>query len=153
MSHEFLVNNQVMITVVIAWATAQILKTLIYLRVEKTFRPERLVGSGGMPSSHSSSVCALATSAAFMYSVHSFEFTISFVLAAIVMHDAMGVRLETGKQARVLNALLEENPFEWQGEVFEQNLKELVGHTPLQVVCGAVLGVLIAVILELTVFA
>lgn len=153
MSHEFLVNNQVMITVVIAWATAQILKTLIYLRVEKTFRPERLVGSGGMPSSHSSSVCALATSAAFMYSVHSFEFTISFVLAAIVMHDAMGVRLETGKQARVLNALLEENPFEWQGEVFEQNLKELVGHTPLQVVCGAVLGVLIAVILELAVFA
>ncbi len=153
MSHEFLVNNQVMITVVIAWATAQILKTLIYLRVEKTFRPERLVGSGGMPSSHSSSVCALATSAAFMYSVHSFEFTISFVLAAIVMHDAMGVRLETGKQARVLNALLEENPFEWQGEVFEQNLKELVGHTPLQVVCGAVLGILIALVLEKTLYA
>ena len=152
MSREFLVNNQVMITVVVAWATAQIIKTLIYLRVEKTFRAERLVGSGGMPSSHSSTVCALATSAAFMYTVHSFEFTISFVLAAIVMHDAMGVRLETGKQAKVLNALLEENPFSWQGEVFEQNLKELVGHTPLQVVCGAVLGVVIAVLLEFLIF-
>ena len=67
------------------------------------------------------------------------------VLAIIVMHDAMGVRLETGKQAKVLNALLQENPFKWEGEVLENNLKELVGHTPLQVVAGAILGVLVGV--------
>ncbi len=145
---EFLINNQVMATVVTAWALAQIIKTLIILRIEHRFVPERLIGSGGMPSSHSATVCSLATSAAYMYSIHSFEFTISFVLAIIVMHDAMGVRLETGKQAKVLNALLEENPFKWEGEVLENHLKELVGHTPLQVFAGALLGIIVAVIFE-----
>ena len=64
------------------------------------------------------------------------------------MHDAMGVRLETGKQAKIINAMLMENPFSWKGEVFEQNLKELVGHTPLQVVCGAILGVVIGLVMH-----
>ena len=114
--------------------------------------PERLIGSGGMPSSHSSTVCALATSTLIIYSVHSFEFTISLVLAMIVMHDAMNVRLETGKQAQILNAMLKENPFEWEGEVFEQHLKELVGHTPTQVVCGALFGIVVALLVDWTVF-
>lgn len=147
MAHWFL-RNQILITVITAWALAQIIKAFLYLRIEGEFRAERLIGSGGMPSSHSSTVCSLAVAAAFIYGIHSFEFAISVVLAIIVMHDAMGVRLETGKQAKIINAMLMENPFSWKGEVFEQNLKELVGHTPLQVVCGAILGVVIGLVMH-----
>ena len=137
---DWLVKNQILICVATAWAMAQIIKTLLYLRIEGEFKPERLIGSGGMPSSHSSTVCALTIMAFYKYGVHSFEFVISLVLAIIVMHDAMGVRLETGKQAKVINAMLMENPLKWKGDIFEQRLKELVGQTPLQVVCGAILG-------------
>ena len=145
---EFLLKYQLIVTIVVGWSLAQIIKTLIILRIEHRFVPERLIGSGGMPSSHSSTVCSLATAAAYLYSINSFEFAISAVLAIIVMHDAMGVRLETGKQAKVLNARLQENPFAWEGEVLENHLKELVGHTPLQVVCGAILGVLVGVVIN-----
>ena len=69
------------------------------------------------------------------------------MLAIIVMHDAMGVRLETGKQAKVINAMLMENPLKWKGEIFEQHLKEFVGHTPLQVVCGAILGITVGLLM------
>lgn len=144
----FVDDNQILISVVIAWFGAQLIKTLITLWIDKRFVPERLIGSGGMPSSHSSTVCALAVSTAFLYSVHSFEFSISLVLALIVMHDAMNVRLETGKQAQIINAMIKDNPFNWKGDVFEQHLKELVGHTPTQVVCGALFGVLVAVIVH-----
>ena len=137
-------DNQILLSVVIAWAGAQLIKTFLTLWIEKRFVPERLIGPGGMPSSHSSTVCALAMSTWFMYSIHSFEFTISLVLALIVMHDAMNVRLETGKQAQIINAMIKDNS-EWQGDVFEQNLKELVGHTPTQVICGAVFGILSAI--------
>ncbi len=149
---SFVGDNQILVSVIIAWAGAQLIKTMLTLWIEKRFVPERLIGSGGMPSSHSSTVCALAMSTAFIYSVHSFEFTISLVLAMIVMHDAMNVRLETGKQAQILNAMLKENPFEWEGEVFEQHLKELVGHTPTQVVCGALFGIAVALIVDLIVY-
>lgn len=145
-------DNQILVSVIIAWALAQIIKTLLTLWIEKKFVPERLIGAGGMPSSHSSTVCALATSTLIIYSVHSFEFTISLVLAMIVMHDAMNVRLETGKQARILNAMIKENPLEWKGEVFEQHLKELVGHTPTQVICGAILGIAVALVVDWIVF-
>lgn len=138
---DWIVRNQILICVLVAWALAQIIKTFLYLHIEGEFRAERLIGSGGMPSSHSSTVCALTVMALYRYGVHSFEFAVSLVLAIIVMHDAMGVRLETGKQAKVINAMLMENPLEWKGEIFEQHLKEFVGHTPLQVVCGAVLGI------------
>ena len=144
----FVDDNQILISVVIAWFGAQLIKTLLTLWIDKKFVPERLIGSGGMPSSHSSTVCALAVSTAFLYSVHSFEFSISLVLALIVMHDAMNVRLETGKQAQIINAMIKDNPFNWKGDVFEQHLKELVGHTPTQVVCGALFGVLVAIIVH-----
>ncbi len=145
-------DNQILVSVVIAWALAQLIKTLLTLWIEKKFVPERLIGAGGMPSSHSSTVCALATSTLIIYSLQSFEFTISLVLAMIVMHDAMNVRLETGKQAQIINAMIKENPLEWKGEVFEQHLKELVGHTPTQVVCGAILGIVVALAVDWIVF-
>lgn len=143
-----LIGNKVFMSGVTGWFIAQLLKTLINTLLTKSFSAERLVGSGGMPSSHSSTVCALTTSTAILYGVGSFEFAISAVFAIIVMYDAMGVRRETGKQAKLLNEIIlsfkkhDGSPFS------EKMLKEYVGHTPLQVFAGAVLGILIAVCLQ-----
>lgn len=106
-----------------------------------------MVGSGGMPSSHSATVCGLATAAGITYGGGSFEFAISVILAIIVMYDAMGVRRETGIQAKVLNEMLE--AFSTMGKKMspEEKLKEFVGHTPLQVLAGAILGIVIAVVI------
>lgn len=138
-----IVNNKLLVASFIGWFIAQILKTIIYVVVNKNFNPERLLGDGGMPSSHSATVMALTTSAAYFYGFSSFEFAISGVLALIVMHDAMGVRRETGKQAKVIN-----NMMEWftqldNGISAEQKLKEFVGHTPMQVLFGAILGIIV----------
>ena len=98
-----------------------------------------------MPSSHSATVCALATAAGIQYGGGSAEFAISAILAIIVMYDARGVRRETGLQAQVLNELIEF--FQNMGKPlsYEEKLKEFVGHTPLQVIVGAILGIAIAV--------
>lgn len=130
---------------VIGWVTAQVLKTLIHLLMTKEFHAERLVGSGGMPSSHSSTVCALTTAASMVYGPGSAEFAISFILAVIVMYDAMGVRRETGKQARLLNLMVRTFNHEYKG-LPEELLKEYIGHTPLQVLAGAALGIGLAVL-------
>ena len=141
-------RNQLLVTGSLGWLSAQLLKVLIDFAMTRSFHPERMVGDGGMPSSHSATVSSLATAALLRYGTGSFEFAICFFLAIIVMHDAMGVRRETGKQAQVLNLLLEENPFEWKGEILEQHLKELVGHSPLQVLIGALLGILTSLVLN-----
>ncbi len=141
-----LLNNQVLMSAVVGWVVAQVLKTIIDCALNKGFSPERLYGSGGMPSSHSSTVCALTTSAAYCYGLGSAEFAISFVLSMIVMYDAMGVRRETGKQAKLLNSVFFENILNLDGVFLQEKLKEYVGHTPLQVVAGAVLGILLAVL-------
>ncbi len=145
---EDILGNQVLITAVAGWLVAQVLKTIIDLALNKNFNPERLVGSGGMPSFHSSTVCALTTAAIYRYGVGSFEFAVCFVLSMIVMYDAMGVRRETGKQAKLLNSILLENPFELSGEILQERLKEYVGHTPLQVAAGAILGILLALFIS-----
>ncbi len=142
-----LVHNMIFMSAVLGWFIAQVLKTVIYMFINKKFVAERMVGSGGMPSSHSATVCALATAAGMTYGGSSFEFAISVILAIIVMHDAMGVRRETGIQARVINEMLE--AFTNMGKEMspEEKLKEFVGHTPLQVLAGAILGILIAVMM------
>lgn len=142
-----LTHNMIFMSAVLGWFIAQVLKTVIYMFINKKFVAERMVGSGGMPSSHSATVCALATAAGMTYGGSSFEFAISVILAIIVMHDAMGVRRETGIQARVINEMLE--AFTNMGKEMspEEKLKEFVGHTPLQVLAGAILGILIAVIM------
>lgn len=142
-------SNQMLMSAVVGWVVAQVLKTLIDMWLNKSFSAERLIGSGGMPSSHSSTVCALVTAAAYTYGLGSAEFAVSFVLAAVVMYDAMGVRRETGKQAKLLNMIMEQQFFTFDNELFQKRLKEFVGHTPLQVAAGAVLGIVIAVIMEL----
>ena len=142
-------KNQVLVSSVTGWVVAQFLKTIIDCMLNKSFSPERLVGSGGMPSSHSSTVCALGVSSGLCFGVSSFEFAVSFILAAIVMYDATGVRRETGKQAKLLNMIMEQDIFKLNMEQFQEKLKEFVGHTPLQVFAGAILGVILALLVNL----
>ena len=101
-----LIRNPFFITSVSSWAIAQVLKVIINFIVTKELRWERLFGDGGMPSGHSATVSSLAMFSALVYGTGSFQFAVCGILAIIVCHDAMGVRLETGKQAIVLNELL-----------------------------------------------
>ncbi len=144
-----LFSNKLLISAVIGWAVAQVIKTGINAFITKSFNPERLIGSGGMPSSHSAFVTGLATAAFIHEGPGSPAFAICFVLAFIVMYDAMGVRRETGKQAELLNQLTEifsKNYAEFKTP--EETLKVLVGHTPLQVFFGLVLGVIVGVLVR-----
>ena len=135
-----LLSNPFLLIGLSSWFWAQLIKTIIHAIVTKSIDFTRLIGDGGMPSGHSATVCAVATSAGIIYGLDSFPFAISVIVAIIVMHDAMGVRLETGKQAKLLNEFIDlftklEQPLSDQ-----EKLKELVGHTPLQVLAGFVVG-------------
>ena len=137
-----LFNNYVLWVALTAWLTAQLLKVLFYAIKYRTLNLERLVGAGGMPSSHTSTVCGLATAIAKMYGLSSPYFAISLVLAAIVMYDATGVRRAAGEQAKLLNYLREH----WEDlpeELKGKKLNEHLGHTLPQVIMGALLGMAI----------
>lgn len=144
---ELLLENHILISAVCGWLVAQILKTIIHLYFTKSFVAERLVGSGGMPSSHSATVCALSTATALTCGIGSTEFAIACILAIIVMYDAMGVRRETGIQAKIINEMMELFNNMNHELSTEDKLKEFVGHTPLQVLVGAILGIIIALII------
>ena len=126
------------------WLVAQVLKTLINGLLLGKFSLERMWGSGGMPSSHSATVCSLVVAAARLYGPDSAIFALAFIMAIIVMYDAMGVRRETGEQAKILNRMLTDwmeaesanSPF-----LGDKKLKEMVGHTPFEVLGGAIVGV------------
>ena len=105
MDFSFLLSNSLINVGVVSWLVAQLIKTALDAVKHRSFNRQRLAGAGGMPSSHSSTVCALAASAFLHYGPGSFEFSVSFILAMVVMYDATGVRQETGKQAKVLEAL------------------------------------------------
>ena len=143
-----ILSNQVLVSAVAGWIVAQVLNTMLDFALNRTINWERMVGSGGMPSSHSATVCGLTTAAALRYGVSSFEFAVCFVLSMVVMYDATGVRRETGKQAKLLNSILSENPLKLNAEVLQEKLKEYVGHTPLQVVAGAILGICLALVIN-----
>lgn len=140
-------QNRILMAAGAAWLIAQVIKVILVLILERKFVAERFFGSGGMPSSHSATVCALCASSAMACGVGSFEFAVTFVLAFIVMYDACNVRLETGKQAVAIKELQE--LFRRLGEhplSPEDALKELVGHTLPQVIVGAALGTVIGVV-------
>ncbi len=130
----------VLLIAVAAWAAAQVLKLLIATAVYRKFDITYLTTGGGMPSSHSALVCAAAVSCGMSAGFDSPVFAVAAVVAFIVMYDAAHVRRETGEQAKVLNYILR-NWEEFKPEDFERDLKELIGHTPLQVAVGAVLGI------------
>lgn len=142
-------RNKIIQTGAAAWVTSQVLKTIIHLIVNKKIVWERLVGDGGMPSSHSATVMSVAVASGFTAGWDSPVFAVAVFMAIIVMHDARGVRRETGKQAVVINNMLE--LFEEMGAgnlTPEQTLKEFVGHTPLQVMAGGILGFIVAFIMN-----
>lgn len=140
-----LYHNKIFMVSVTGWFVAQVLKTIIYMWFNRKFVAERMIGSGGMPSSHSSTVCALVTATGFEYGGGSFQFALAAIFAIIVMYDAMGVRREAGIQAKVINEMIETFTNMGKQMTVEDKLKEFIGHTPLQVLMGAVLGVLLAV--------
>ena len=150
---SLLLGNPVLALGALAWLLAQIIKVLLNAVQRKTWDLKILLSSGGMPSSHSATVCGLTTSAGLCYGMESFEFAICFILASVVMYDAIGVRQETGKQAKLLNLIMEQDLFHLDNEQFQKKLKEFVGHTPLQVFAGAVLGILIAILMHMGLYA
>ena len=141
-----LIANRVLMTCVLAWFIAQALKVLFYYILEKRWDLTRMFGLGGMPRSHSAVVCALSTAVGVSRGFYSPEFAIAFVLASVVMTDAAGVRRAAGKQAALLNKIVRELTEEGRG-LTQETLKELLGHSPFEVLIGALLGVLIAVII------
>ena len=144
-----LVSNPFLLTGVSSWFIAQVFKTILHLIVYKKLDFERMYGDGGMPSSHSATVTAIAVMTGFRCGWDSPIFAVAAVLALIVMHDAMGVRQETGKQAKVINSMVELINSFGRGELTpEETLKEFVGHTRRQVVVGAVLGGVIALVMN-----
>ena len=135
--------NPILTVALLAWFVAQVLKTLINFILLGKFQLERMWGDGGMPSAHSATVCAMVIATARSEGFGSAIFAVAAVVAIITMHDAMGVRRETGEQAKVLNKMIEQ----WidvteKNAPFLQNmhLKDMVGHTPLQVLAGFVVG-------------
>ena len=142
-----LLENKALIAAILAWFIAQVIKVVLVLVEEKRFDFGKMISSGGMPSSHSATVCALSTATALQYGPNSFEFAMAAIFALVVMYDAIGVRQESGKQAQVLNDMIE--IFTHMGKKIdvEKQLKEFIGHTPLQVLCGAILGIITALII------
>ncbi len=136
-----LIHNFPLVCAGTAWLSAQILKVFTGVFKMREFSVSALLfGNGGMPSSHSASVCALMVACGLAFGVDSGYFAIATLFAIIVMGDAAGVRAETGKQAKVLNRMMKDLIASTKHEDVNHNLKELVGHTPLQVAMGALLG-------------
>ena len=144
--------NYILSVSLFSWFMAQFLKTIINAVMLGTIDIERMWGSGGLPSAHSATVCGMVVATGRYSGVHSSVFAVAFVLAIIVMYDAMGVRRETGEQAKILNQMINQwmdlgskhNPL-----LADHKLKELVGHTPLEVITGAILGVTIGLLVPI----
>lgn len=148
-----LIHNPFLITAVSSWFIGQILKTVINAILTKKISLERMVGDGGMPSCHSATVSSLALMTGLIEGFNTPIFAIASILAIIVCHDAMGVRLETGKQAVLLNDIVDLfRKLAEEEELPEVKLKEFVGHTPLQVLAGIVLGLINALVMYFLVF-
>ncbi len=142
---KYLTGNRILNIALIACFTAQILKVIVTLIAERKFNVGRMFQNGGMPSSHSSLVVALATSVGRVYGVNSPYFAIAAVFALIVMFDAAGVRRAAGEQAKILNYIME-HWRETTPEIFGEKLREFIGHTPFQVIMGALLGFVIGIL-------
>ena len=142
-----LMSNYILKVIVVAWASAQILKTIIDFVVTKNFKSERLVGAGGMPSAHSAFVSSLMVATGKQCGFASPEFAISFALAIVVMYDAMGVRHAAGEQAKAINHIIDRFEEFSKIDIPYDDLKEFLGHTPIEVIAGALLGITIAFII------
>lgn len=142
---EILSNNTIFVPT-LAWFIAQTIKVFLHLFQKRNLSLRKFFSSGGMPSSHSAFVVSLATTVGKLHGFDSAVFGIAFVISLVVMYDAAGVRRAAGKQAEVLNKLIAESQ---NGKLqFEATLKELLGHSPIEVFAGAILGIAIAILLN-----
>ena len=150
---EFLlqiITNKILIVGVVSWFFAQVFKCISNLILTKKFSIERLFGDGGMPSGHSATVMSVAVATGLYEGFNTAIFAVAMILAIVVMHDAMNVRYQAGKQAELLNAMADMFEKITGADLpNEEKLKELLGHTPLQVGAGCLLGVAVAVIMYL----
>lgn len=142
------IHNKILMHAALGWSIAQVLKVIVGFFKEKRFTFTLLFSSGGIPSSHSATVTALATSTGRMYGFDSAIFAISTILAFIVMYDAAGVRRAAGEQAKILNKMMRELD-EGKTENMQNELKELIGHTPMQVLVGGALGICIPFLVKI----
>lgn len=144
-----LMSNYVLKVGMSSWIMAQVIKTILYLVVAKEFRVERLIGAGGMPSAHSATVCSLTVAVAKVEGAGSTLFALSFALAAIVMYDAMGVRRAAGEHAKIINLIVNRDFTDLKNFFHKDKdeLKEFLGHTPIEVLGGAILGITIALVM------
>jgi len=137
-------RNYVFYAVAIAWITAQTIKVFLGIIMEKRFNFRWFVGTGGMPSAHAAGVTALASSIGLYYGFDSAHFAIALLFNIVVLFDAQGVRRASGKQAEILNKILDD--IYWKKKIQEDRLKELLGHTPVEVLTGVALGILISLL-------
>ena len=141
---EEIITNNALIIPICSWALAQVLKAVIMLLQKKQFDVRFLVRSGGMPSSHSAFVTALATSVAIIEGPGSVAFAISAVFTLVVIYDAAGVRRSVGQQSVMLNHIIRDFRERRPAKVWGHDLRVFLGHTPLQVFVGALMGIAIA---------
>ena len=139
-----MVHNEILMSAILSWLLAQIVKTIIHLFETRKFVAERLIGSGGMPSCHSAAMCALTTSILINEGISSTYLAIAAVMSVVVMYDAMGVRRETGIHSAVLNEIISDYRESGKELTPVEKMREFMGHTPLQVLVGALLGIAFA---------
>lgn len=149
MTDGIILNNKILDVVFVAWFLAQAYKVVTSLVKEKKINFRRFIGTGGMPSSHSSTTMALVSSVAIVEGGFSSPiFAACFIFAGVVMYDAAGVRRAAGKQASVLNKIVTNISNKEGHKIVEENLKELLGHTPFEVLVGAILGIVVSLLMS-----
>jgi|SRR3989339_84690 len=136
-------NNKILVITMVVWAIAQGIKVFVGVVREKKFNFKWFIGTGGMPSSHAAGATALAVSCGLQEGFSSVIFALAAVFAMVTMFDAQGVRRSAGQQAVILNQILED--IYLKGELENKRLLELIGHTPLQVIIGSILGMVLAI--------
>lgn len=139
-----LIQNKILMATLSAWVIAQTIKVTLGVIRQKRFDFRWFVGTGGMPSSHAAGASCLAVAVGLEYGFNSIYFALTASFAIVVMFDAQGVRRATGKQARILNKITED--IYWRGRIQEDRLRELIGHTPVEVIAGFLLGVIVALL-------
>lgn len=147
-----MLTNPFLLTGLSSWFYAQLLKTILFWVINKELDWRRMFGDGGMPSGHSATVTSVAVLTGLVCGAGSVEFALSFILAIIVCHDATGVRRETEKQAFIITELVKAFEELAEDKLPEVKLKKFVGHTPVQVTAGMLLGILNAVIMYFLMF-
>ena len=139
-------NNKILAITLTVWAIAQSFKVLMGVVRERRFNFRWFIGTGGMPSSHAAGASAMATTCGMVYGFDSAIFALAAVFALVTMFDAQGVRRATGQQAELLNQILDD--IYWKGKLESNRLIELIGHTPIQVFTGAIIGISFAILLH-----